>query len=115
ADMRVEMGDIDAGAERALDLGASFDQCLLGSAVSVNVGHLVPHIAVGSDQARDLLPRGDRAPTILAPLGSMAKMYPKILLRMFLRVSSDLRKPWTGRHNGSGTHQSFFEAFDGPG
>ena len=62
------MAHINAGCQRALDLGPPLNQSLLGFSVPVNVHHLGPEIALLINHAGHLVAWGDGTPTVFAPL-----------------------------------------------
>src|SRR6266705_599281 len=58
-----------------------------------------PEVTVGTHEARNLVARGDWAPSIKFPFGSLAEMNPEIALWISSGIIRDLGKPRARDHD----------------
>ena len=70
----VEMGDVDAGCERPVDLRPKLGLDRLRMGVAAQLGHAAPEIAFVIDETGCSPPAGERAPAIMRLLGRQGEV-----------------------------------------
>ena len=106
AHVRVDVGHVDAGVERAVDLRAQLAVDLFGDAVRDGLADGAPHAAIGRDQARYVA--AHRSPAVPVVLTVQCQVHAQVELGPRARDPRHLGEARTGDHDaaagGGGLH-----------
>src|SRR5215831_10380149 len=72
-------------------------------------------IAIGVDDGRNFVARGDGSPAIVDAFTCEGEVKAEVSVGMRFRVVGNFRKPWAGDHEAAGIDSAGFEGLNGGG